>query len=218
MKIACVGYREWALRIYSNIQRNSDHTFLNIKSHKNYSDEFIKDFMPDLVMFYGWSWIVSNDIIKNFTCLMLHPSPLPLYRGGSPIQNQIIEGKKTSKASIIIMTEELDAGPVVGQKEISLEGNISDIFQELTEKGTFLTQDILENGLNPIEQNHKDATIYKRRKPEESEITIDEIRTKSSEYLHNKIRMLQDPYPNAYVKTSEGKKLYLVLSKTDQKA
>ena len=61
-------------------------------------------------MFYGWSWIVSKDLIENFTCLMLHPSPLPLYRGGSPLQNQIIEGKKTSKVSIIIMTEELDAG------------------------------------------------------------------------------------------------------------
>jgi|TARA_B100001964_G_scaffold222590_1_gene267682 methionyl-tRNA formyltransferase len=25
---------------------------------------------------------------------MLHPSKLPQYKGGSPIQNQIIEGKK----------------------------------------------------------------------------------------------------------------------------
>ena len=27
---------------------------------------------------------------------MLHPSPLPKYRGGSPIQNQIINGEKKS--------------------------------------------------------------------------------------------------------------------------
>ena len=26
---------------------------------------------------------------------MLHPSPLPKFRGGSPIQNQIIRGKKS---------------------------------------------------------------------------------------------------------------------------
>ncbi len=215
MRIACVGYREWALKIYTNIQKKSDHIFLNIKNYETYSDQIIKDFGPDLVMFYGWSWIVSKDLIENFTCLMLHPSPLPLYRGGSPLQNQIIEGKKTSKVSIIIMTEELDAGPIVGQMDISLEGNISDIFQELTEKGTFLTEDILENGLDPKEQDHKNATVYKRRKPEESEITIEEIKTKSAEYLHNKIRMLQDPYPNAYIKTSEGKKVYLISSETE---
>ena len=215
MRIACVGYREWALKIYTNIQKKSDHIFLNIKNYEAYSDQIIKDFGPDLVMFYGWSWIVSKDLIENFTCLMLHPSPLPLYRGGSPLQNQIIEGKKTSKVSIIIMTEELDAGPIVGQMDISLEGNISDIFQELTEKGTFLTEDILENGLDPKEQDHKNATVYKRRQPEESEITIEEIKTKSAEYLHNKIRMLQDPYPNAYIKTSEGKKVYLISSETE---
>lgn len=215
MRIACIGYREWALKIYTNIQKKSDHIFLNIKNFETYSDQIIKDFSPDLVMFYGWSWIVSKELIENFTCLMLHPSPLPLYRGGSPIQNQIIEGRKTSKVSIIIMTEELDAGPIVGQMDISLEGNISDIFQELTEKGTFLTEDILENGLKPEEQDHKNATVYKRRKPEESEITIEEIKTKSAEYLHNKIRMLQDPYPNAYIKTSEGKRVYLTSSKTE---
>ena len=144
MRIACVGYREWALKIYTNIQKKSDHIFLNIKNYETYSDRIIKDFGPDLVMFYGWSWIVSKDLIENFTCLMLHPSPLPLYRGRSPLQNQIIEGKKTSKVSIIIMTEELDAGPIVGQMDISLEGNISDIFQELTERVLFLLKKSLK--------------------------------------------------------------------------
>ena len=45
--------------------------------------------MPDIVLFYGWSWKVSEKLINKFDCLMLHPSPLPKYRGGSPIQNQI---------------------------------------------------------------------------------------------------------------------------------
>ena len=141
MRIACIGYRDWALKIYSNIQQNSEHSFLNISSYDTYDDKFIIDFKPDLVMFYGWSWIVSNQLINNFTCLMLHPSPLPLYRGGSPIQNQILEGKKVSKVTILVMTEELDAGPIVGQRDISLEGDISDIFSELTEKGTSITED-----------------------------------------------------------------------------
>ena len=215
MKIACIGYRPWALKIYNRLEELANHEVIVQNSKNAFDCQIIKNFCPDLILFYGWSWIVSKELIENFTCLMLHPSPLPLYRGGSPIQNQIIEGRKTSKVSIIIMTEELDAGPIVGQMDISLEGNISDIFQELTEKGTFLTEDILKNGLKPEEQDHKNATVYKRRKPEESEITIEEIKTKSAEYLHNKIRMLQDPYPNAYIKTSEGKRVYLTSSKTE---
>ena len=45
-----------------------------------------------------------------------------------------------------------------------------------------------------------------------SEITVEEISTKSGEYLYNKIRMLQDPYPNAFIKTSDGKKLKIKLA------
>ena len=38
----------------------------------------------------------------------------------------------------------------------------------------------------------KVTKIYSRRKPNESEITFEEIRSKSAYYLYNKIRMLQD--------------------------
>jgi len=216
VNIACIGYRPWALEIYKELQLNSSHSYLNQLSLDDFNQVEIEEFDPDLVLFYGWSWIVPESLIKKYTCLMLHPSPLPLYRGGSPIQNQIIRGEKKSKVSIIVMTQDIDAGPIVGQQDISLEGDISDIFAELTEKGASITEDILLNGLNPQEQDHAKATIYKRRKPEDSEITLEEISTQSSDYLHNKIRMLQDPYPNAYIKTSDGEKLYLLSSKTNK--
>ena len=57
------------------------------------------------------------------------------------------------------------------------------------------------------EKKVKINKIYKRRKPSQSEITLDEIKTKKANYLYNKIRMLQDPYPNAFIKTIDGKKL-----------
>ena len=62
------------------------------------------------------------------------------------------------------------------------------------------------------EQDHKQATNCKRRKPSDSEITINEIKNNTAEYLHNKIRMLTDPYPNAYIKCKDGSKLYLTKS------
>ena len=70
--------------------------------------------------------IVSKDLIENFTCLMLHPSPFHFTGEGVRYRIKLLK-EKTSKVSIIIMTEELDAGPIVGQMDISLEGNISDI-------------------------------------------------------------------------------------------
>ena len=101
MKVACVGYRKWALNIYDKLAQTTDHIFLILRSKDQFNIEIIYDFKPDLILFYGWSWIVPSQLINKYTCIMLHPSPLPLYRGGSPIQNQIIEGKTKSMVTIL---------------------------------------------------------------------------------------------------------------------
>lgn len=212
MRIACVGYRDWALQIYDDLARSSNHLFLIIRNKSQFSEEILSDFKPDLVLFYGWSWIIPEDILSKYKCLMLHPSPLPKYRGGSPIQNQIIAGEKKSKVTIFLMTNELDAGDILAQGDLSLEGTLDEIFQSMTHLGIVLTNQLLEKGLNPIKQDNSQATFCKRRKPEDSEITLEEIKTASAEYLYNKIRMLADPYPNAFIRTADGKKLLLKAS------
>jgi len=58
-------------------------------------------------------------------------------------------------------------------------------------------------------QPNKNYKIYKRRKPEQSEITLKELKEKKASYLFNKIRMLGNPYPNAFIKTKDGKKLII---------
>lgn len=212
MRIACVGYRDWALQIYDDLARSSNHLFLIIRNKSQFSEEILSDFKPDLVLFYGWSWIIPEDILSKYKCLMLHPSPLPKYRGGSPIQNQIIAGEKKSKVTIFLMTNELDAGDILAQGDLSLEGTLDEIFQSMTHLGIVLTNQLLEKGLNPIKQDNSQATFCKRRKPEDSEITLEEIKTASAEYLYSKIRMLADPYPNAFIRTADGKKLLLKAS------
>ena len=147
---------------------------------------------------------------------MLHPSPLPKYRGGSPIQNQIINDEKISTVTLFIMDEGIDTGNIIAKKEFSLNGDISQIFNRISNVGFELTRQILKEDYTVTFQDHEKATVYTRRKPEESEITINEIQNKSAIYLHNKIRMLQDPYPNAYIKTIDGKKLFLMSSKIDK--
>ena len=213
MKIICVGYREWALNIYKNIASSSNNQFLILSSKKEYKEDLIFEFNPDIILFYGWSWHVSEKIINSFKCLMLHPSPLPKYRGGSPLQNQIINGELESKVSIFLMNHEMDAGPLLFQESFSLNGNMKNILKRIEEIGTKLTKKILEEFPVVYEQNHNEATYFKRRKIESSQITIDEIKNKDALYLFNKIRMLSDPYPNAYLKTKDGK--YLLIKEVE---
>ena len=84
----------------------SDIDFKIICSKQTYNENIIHEYVPDMILWYGWSWIISEKIIENYFCVMLHPSPLPKYRGGSPIQNQIIRGEKYSKVTLFKMTKE----------------------------------------------------------------------------------------------------------------
>ncbi len=209
MRVACIGYRSWALNIYDRLADALDDVFLIFRTKDQYDEEVLSDFRPDLVLFYGWSWHVDEKIIKDYKCLMLHPSPLPRYRGGSPIQNQIINGEKNSKVSIFLMNTEIDAGDIVAQENISLEGSIHEIFSRIEDAGLRLTLKLIDVGINPVPQNHGDATYCKRRSPEDSEITLEELSVKNANYLFNKIRMLADPYPNAFIRTADGKRLLI---------
>ena len=216
MRIACIGYRKWALDIYDAMANSSKECYLIFRSKEQYNEKVLKDFKPDLVLFYGWSWMVSDSLLREFTCLMLHPSPLPKYRGGSPIQNQIICGEKSSKVSIFIMNDKLDAGDLVAQAEISLQGSLDDIFDRIKSEGLRLTRELILEGMKPWPQKHDEATYCKRRAECESEITREELNTKTATYLYDKVRMLADPYPNAFIKTKDGKKLVILSTRIDE--
>jgi methionyl-tRNA formyltransferase len=214
MKVCCVGYRPWALEIYESIKDN-DYEVLIISSKKEYDEQKIIEYDPDYILFYGWSWIINSKLLEDFKCVMLHPSPLPKYRGGSPIQNQIINGEIDSAVTLFLMDSGIDTGDILAQEYLSLEGSLSDIFGRITKIGKKLTLDVLTNNYTLRKQDNENSSYFSRRKPSQSEITIDEIMTKSGEYLHNKIRMLQEPYPISFIKTSDGRKLKIVLSELE---
>ena len=216
MKIALVGYRDWAHSIYDNVAKNSSHEFIRFNSKEEFSEQEIIKFNPELILFYGWSWIIPKHFVSNYKCLMLHPSPLPKYRGGSPIQNQIINGETKGAVSIFLMDNGMDTGPIIAQEEISLLGSLDEIFDRIIITGSKLTTNFLNNGYDLRAQDDKKATSFKRRKESDSEILIEEITTKDSTYLLNKIRMLQDPYPNPYIKTADGKKLIILKAKIEE--
>ena len=207
MKILCVGYRDWALKIYTNLKKRKKNIFLHYT--KSYLEKKIFKVKPDIILFYGWSWIIKKKIFKNYDCFMLHPSPLPKYRGGSPIQNQIIRDEKNSAVTIFKINEIIDGGDIYFQKKISLTGSLNEIFERIIKEGTKGTLKILnKKKIETRKQNHNIATYFKRRKPQQSEITVKEIKEKPAKYIANKIRMLDDPYPNAFIKL-KNKKLFI---------
>lgn len=241
MNVVFVGYRKWSNQILKNLINQSspgwritgiittdktknDFTKFSLPClivdptiHAHKFADFLRKCNTDVCLFYGWSWIISKDIYNNYLCLILHPSPIPRYRGGSPIQHQIINGETTSAVTILKVDEKIDAGNIYMQTPFSLIGTLENIFTRIVTIGTKDTIKVLDaianNTIRPIPQDESKATIFKRRKPEDSEITIKDLKTKTSIELYNFIRALADPYPNAFIKCRDGKNLFVTSAK-----
>jgi len=223
MKFAYFGYRSWSEDILKNLKNeewdidsfaipNSEYKSPDkIINPKKIQDLDFSDYKS--LFFYGWSWIVPEKIINETECVCLHPSPLPKYRGGSPLQHQIINGEDYGAVSLFKMDSGLDTGPIYYQEKISLKGSLENIFGEIIKVGTNLTRDLLtdfkNNDVKTYAQNESLATTYQRRKPEESELTYEKMKNMNSRQLNDFIRALQDPYPNPFIICNDGKKVYL---------
>jgi methionyl-tRNA formyltransferase len=237
MRIFVFAYRKWAFEIVRQLQYRQDincglnpfvQVFTPLESLALAEETLLRtpfpveainpkdlsslrDFLKkdDVLLFYGWSWMVPSFLTDQFTCICLHPSPLPKYRGGSPIQNQVLAGEKKSAITLFKMSQGLDDGPICVQREISLEGDLSDILTRITFYGIDATAELIkkmrDGTLEYVPQDDSQASFCKRRKPSESEI----LSTDTSEQILNKIRCLQDPYPTAFIVGSDGVKVYL---------
>lgn len=158
----------------------------------------------DIIFFYGWSWLVGDKLLDSFLCICLHPSPLPKYRGGSPLQHQILAAEPSSAVSLFQMGKGLDDGPIYTQIPFSLLGDIKDVYRRMTDLGVQATKQLIVDYLMGRavfrKQNGLDeCPPYKRRRPAESELTWSELGNMDFARLNNKVRCLTDPYPNAFI-------------------
>ena len=229
--VAFVIYRLWAYKIFIYLKKklrykkikfilispkNREFKYKNAividpKNNKKLKQILIKK-KVNIVLFYGWSWIVDKNIYENFLSLCLHPSKLPDFKGGSPIQHQIINNLKESAVSVLKISKNLDGGDIYDQKKISLNGKLSKIFYRITLEGYKITSKLInvyeQNNLKFKKQKKNKKKIFKRRKNSESRIDLEKIKSKNLIYLKNFIRMLDDPYPNAYIELN-NKKIYI---------
>ena len=65
------------------------------------SKELIDGINPDWIFFFHWSDIVSKEIYTNYKCVTIHTGRLPKDRGGSPLQNQILNSIINTRVNAI---------------------------------------------------------------------------------------------------------------------
>ncbi len=212
MRIILIGYRDWAINAFSHFK---DLQIINSNEHLNNFLNSLNSNEELCLIFVGWSEIIKLEILSKFICICLHPSDLPRFRGGSPIQNQKINGIKKTKLTAFRMNSKIDQGPIILKTDINLDGHMKEIFSSLEKATIKIIQKIIDNPnksfLRGNIQDESKATFYKRRIPQESEITLNELSSLPAEKLYQKICALEDPYPNAFIKTIDNRKIFLKL-------
>ena len=121
--IVICSYREWSETISNNLLNEFEKSakFIKINNKEEFSKLIKDEIRVDLYLFIGWSEIISKNIVDKNMCFCLHPSLLPKYRGGSPIQHQMINLEKQSGVTIFKMNEGIDTGPIYFQESFNLK-------------------------------------------------------------------------------------------------
>jgi len=214
IKVVFCGYRSWAKEIIEKISVNENIICVDkVYSLEEYNSRVCswgEDI--DFILFLGWSWIIPKEITEKHLCLGIHPSDLPNYRGGSPIQHQIINGVLNSKVTLMTLSStKLDGGEIWMKENLNLIGNNMDqVFDNIIKSSIKLLTKFIENyqSITPSAPDLQKGSYFKRRKPEESKILLKDFNTMKLEEIYNFIRALTDPYPNAYIEDENGNRMY----------
>lgn len=162
-----------------------------------------------VVIAYGKILPKSIIDIPKYGTLNIHPSLLPELRGPSPIISAILEDKKETGVSIMLMDEQMDHGPIVLQKKYSVnQWPQEEILEKELAKigGQMLIEsfDIVKQGRKPKEQEHSKATYCKK-----IEKTDGLINLQDDPYLNfRKIRSFHR-WPRAYFFDKNGKRVII---------
>jgi methionyl-tRNA formyltransferase len=155
----------------------------------------VRTINPRFIFLLHWSWKVPDDIVNDFECVCFHMTDLPYGQGGSPLQNLIVRGHQQTKVSALRMTSEIDAGPVYLKEPMSLDGPAEEIYIRAGEIAASIIARIIRGQITPQPQTGA-AVIFKRRKPEQSNVAELQSLTEIYDY----IRMLDaEGYPNAFL-------------------
>jgi methionyl-tRNA formyltransferase len=133
---------------------------------------------PDLSVVVAYGQILRREVLDlpASGSINVHASLLPELRGAAPINWAIMRGLRVTGVTIMRMTEEMDAGPILLQapEPIGEEETASDLWSRLSEIGAATLIEalaLIEIGELPeVEQDHALATFAPRLTRETTQI------------------------------------------------
>lgn len=179
----------------------------------------LNELNPDVIVVVAYGRFLPKEILElpKYSCINVHASLLPRWRGASPIQWCIVQGDKITGVCTQKMAEGMDTGDILdcAKTEIGENETAEELFDRLSVMGAELivsTLDKLEKGkINPIKQDEDSATYAPIIKKEMGKIDF----CRSALEIHNLVRGFY-PWPSTYF-VYNGKRYKVISAKIGDK-
>ena len=197
MKYIILSSKPWNAELHQRLGQRMPGEWILINDRADFTAEKLRDLGPAKVFIPHWSHLIPEAIFSPFECIVFHMTDLPYGRGGSPLQNLIARGHKSTQISAIRVEAGLDTGPVYMKAPLDLSGTAEEIFFKADRVIEEMIVSIIENDPTPQPQEGE-PEVFRRRTPDMSDMTsIDD-----PEKLYDHIRMLDaEGYPHAFLET-----------------
>jgi methionyl-tRNA formyltransferase len=194
MRYVLLTSKSWHNKLFRELRDSMPGEWVHISQKDDFTFEKLQPINPDYIFIPHWSHIIPDKIVETYRCVVFHMTDLPFGRGGSPLQNLIVRGFTETKISAIRAGKGIDTGDIYLKESLCLHGSAEEIFIRASGIIGPMIRRIINEDLQPYPQEGP-VTIFKRRKPEDSDIGPLE----TIEQLYDYIRMLDcEGYPHAY--------------------
>ncbi len=192
-------FKEFNHLIVKNLDSNKKKIVI-VNSEEKF-EEMLEKFKESIecIFLFHWSRIIRFEILDKYLVIGFHTGNLPDGRGGSPIQNHILQKNYKTFICSFKVVAELDGGPIYQKFPIDLSmGSIYEIVQMNTIVCSKMASELIKKTIVPLPQVNSDTNIlFKRIRQKDSQIPLELPELID---LHDRIRMVDGlDYPKSYL-------------------
>ncbi len=160
----------------------------------------LRDLQPDICAVVAYGQILPQKVldVPKRSCINIHASILPKYRGSAPYQWAVLDGLEETGVTAMYLTREMDAGDIIDVSRTPIGEN--ETAGELLDRLAVLGADLLSKTLSRFAQGEVEGTAQNASQVsyapmlDKSMSPIDW--TKTARQVHNHVRGLH-PWPVA---------------------
>ncbi len=171
----------------------------NINDKENI--EWIQSLKPDFIFCFGWSFLLTKDVLNIAPTVGYHPSKLPKNRGRHPLIWALVLGLENSASTFFLMDEGADSGSILSQVDfdITYEDNAQSLYDKMTRIALSQVEDFLpklqNDNYQSVIQDDSQSNIWRKRSKKDGLIDF----RMTGRAIYNLVRALHKPYPGAFL-------------------